>query len=83
MEPLCSGHYSYIEIEDNGCGMTEEQRQRLFEPFFTTKEKGVGLGMSIVHRIIDAHGGTIDVESAPGSGTTFIISLPRTLPDES
>jgi signal transduction histidine kinase len=62
--------------------MTEEQQQRLFEPFFTTKEKGVGLGMSIVHRIIESHNGTIEIDSAPGQGTTFIITLPRTMPLE-
>ncbi len=73
----------FITVRDTGCGMTEEQQQRLFEPFFTTKEKGVGLGMSIVHRIIEAHSGTIEILSMPGSGTTFTITLPRTLPAES
>ena len=72
-----------ITIQDTGCGMTAEQQQRLFEPFFTTKEKGVGLGMSIVHRIIEVHGGTIEISSTPGSGTTFIIILPLTLPADS
>nr|ABD75796.1 putative A-signal production regulator [uncultured bacterium] len=71
-----------ITIQDTGCGMTDEQQQRLFEPFFTTKEKGVGLGMSIVHRIIETHGGTIDIDSTPGSGTTFMITLPGTMSPE-
>jgi two-component system sensor histidine kinase/response regulator len=66
-----------ISVQDTGCGITPEQRQRIFEPFFTTKEQGVGLGMSIVHRIIEAHGGTIDVKSKDEVGTTFMIALRR------
>jgi signal transduction histidine kinase len=65
-----------ISIQDTGCGMSPEQQQRIFEPFFTTKDKGVGLGMSVVHRIIEAHHGTIKIESEEGKGTTFIIMLP-------
>lgn len=71
-----------ILVRDTGCGMTDDQQQRLFEPFFTTKDQGVGLGMSIVHRILDAHGGSIDVDSVPGRGTAFTITLPRALPEE-
>ena len=57
--------------------MTPEQQQRVFEPFFTTKEKGVGLGMSIVHRIIEAHHGVIELESEVEKGTRFTVRLPR------
>jgi len=68
-----------ISVQDTGCGITPEHRQRIFEPFFTTKEEGVGLGMSIVHKIIEAHGGTIHIESQEGQGTTFTIMLPRSI----
>jgi signal transduction histidine kinase len=71
-----------ITVQDTGCGMTSEQQQRIFEPFFTTKEQGVGVGMSIVHRIIEAHGGAIALESQEGRGTTFTITLQRAGPLE-
>jgi signal transduction histidine kinase len=48
----------------------------LFQPFFTTKPRGTGLGLASVHRIIEAHGGRIDVQTAPGRGTTFAVLLP-------
>jgi two-component system NtrC family sensor kinase len=68
----------WVEISDTGCGMPEEVRKRIFEPFYTTKPvgKGTGLGLSISWEIIQRHHGTIDVQSAQGSGTTFRISLP-------
>ncbi len=65
-----------ILITDYGAGMDAKTQGRLFEPFFTTKKRGTGLGLSIVRQIIDLHGGTIEVESAPGTGTTFGIELP-------
>ncbi|SFF26686.1 His Kinase A (phospho-acceptor) domain-containing protein [Fontimonas thermophila] len=67
-----------IRILDTGCGMTEEVRARIFEPFFTTKPvgKGTGLGLSIVYRIVEDHGGRIEVRSAPGKGSEFKIRLP-------
>ena len=60
-------------------GMTEEVRSRMFEPFFTTKEvgKGTGLGLSVSKNIVDAHGGTIDVETIPGKGSVFSVTLPH------
>jgi PAS domain S-box-containing protein len=66
-----------LRVRDTGCGMTEETRRRLFSPFFTTKQTGTGLGLSIVRKIIEAHGGTIEVETAPGQGTTFTVVLSR------
>ena len=66
-------------VRDTGCGMAAEVRERLFSPFFTTKETGTGLGLSIVRKIVLAHGGSIEVESAPGAGTTVSVRLPRRL----
>lgn len=66
-----------VSLTDTGRGMTQDVRDRLFEPFFTSgKAHGTGLGMPIVRRIIEAHGGRIEVESAPGAGTTMNIDLP-------
>ncbi len=75
-EPAESG--VSVRIRDTGCGMSPEVRERIFEPFFTTKPvgKGTGLGLSIVYRIIEDHGGRIEVQSAPGQGSEFIIHLP-------
>ena len=67
-----------ILVEDDGPGIDAEHVKRIFDPFFTTKDvgKGSGLGLFIVHDIIEWHGGTITVDSRPGLGTTFIIWLP-------
>ena len=68
----------YIEFQDTGIGVDEKTTSRMFEPFFTTKPaaKGAGLGLSMVAKILDQHGGTIDVQSEPGRGCKFIIRLP-------
>lgn len=65
-----------VVICDTGCGIAPEELDGIFTPFFTTKEFGTGLGLSVVHGIVTEHGGQIDVESAPGRGTTFTVSLP-------
>jgi len=68
----------YVEIKDNGAGISEENLGRIFEPFFSTKRsgRGTGLGLSMAKRIIQAHDGQILVESAPGQGSRFTIILP-------
>lgn len=71
-----SGERVRILITDYGSGMDKKTQARLFEPFFTTKKRGTGLGLSIVRQIIDLHSGSIEAESAPGTGTTFRIELP-------
>lgn len=65
-----------VKVKDTGKGMVSEHRTKIFDPFFTTKSKGLGLGLAITHKIMEGHGGTILVESAPGKGSTFILSLP-------
>jgi CheY-like chemotaxis protein len=66
-----------LEVADSGTGMTEEVRQRCLEPFFTTKgDRGTGLGLSMVYGILQRHQGSIEIETAPGKGTTFRLSLP-------
>jgi signal transduction histidine kinase len=65
-----------IEIRDEGSGIPEDTRSRVFDPFFTTKEHGTGVGLSIVYTIVREHGGEVELESAEGVGTTFVITLP-------
>ena len=66
-----------LEVSDNGIGMTEEVRQRCLEPFFTTKgEQGTGLGLGMVYGIVQRHEGLLQLESEPGTGTTFTIRFP-------
>jgi signal transduction histidine kinase len=69
----------YIEIADTGCGISQENLNRIFNPFFTTKDKGTGLGLSIVRKIIEGHKGTIAIQSQEGKGTKVEILLPRQL----
>jgi two-component system, NtrC family, nitrogen regulation sensor histidine kinase GlnL len=65
----------WVDIEDDGIGIKEEDLAHIFSPFFTTKNNGTGLGLAICYRIVTEHGGLIRVESAAGKGTTFKISL--------
>lgn len=67
-----------VRVRDNGMGMTDEIRAHIFEPFFTTKSegKGVGLGLAIAYGIVERHRGTLEVETEPGRGTLFAVTLP-------
>ncbi len=66
-----------IIVKDDGAGITKEQLKHLFVPFFSTKSQGSGLGLAIVGRIIEEHSGTIQVQSTPGNGATFILNIPK------
>jgi len=67
-----------IAVRDTGAGIPAEVVDRIFDPFFTTKREGSGLGLATVHRIVEGHGGSLRVETAPGAGTTFRVRLPGT-----
>jgi len=79
-------HGKWIEVRviDNGVGMDAATLEEIFTPFFTTKPvgEGTGLGLPISRQIVEKHGGTIDVESTPGIGTTFHVRLPCVITDE-
>jgi len=66
-----------VEFTDTGSGISEENLSHIFDPFFSTKAKGTGLGLSVVYGIVERHGGSLDVQSRPGEGTTIRIRLPR------
>lgn len=66
-----------LEVKDNGEGIDPSIQDRIFDPFFTTRAQGFGMGLAIVHRIVDLHGGMIWVESEPASGAVFRVALPR------
>jgi signal transduction histidine kinase len=72
-----AGPHVRLSIADNGPGIPADKLGKIFEPLFTTKAKGVGLGLPTVRKLVEQHGGTINVESTPGEGTTFTIWLPR------
>ena len=65
-----------IEVVDSGVGIKEDQLENIFNPFFTTKPTGVGLGLAMVSKFVDSHGGKISVNSKAGEGATFRVSLP-------
>jgi len=76
------GQFARLSVTDNGVGLDQATRERIFEPFFTTHGVGggPGLGLSIVHGIVEQHKGYIEVESAPGQGSRFLVYLPLVLP---
>ncbi len=65
-----------VVIGDTGAGIPETDRDRVFEPYFTTKASGLGLGLVLTRKIVEAHGGEIVVDSQPGRGTSVRVFLP-------
>jgi len=76
-----SGPAVSIQIKDHGHGMETEVRERALDPFFTTRPSGTGLGLPIVQRIVEAHGGEIEIESEEGEGTSVTLLLPLGAPN--
>jgi len=68
--------YAWVKFEDTGCGIPEENLDKIFEPLFTTKPKGIGLGLAITKRLVEQNNGVIEVTSQVGKGTTFAVKLP-------
>ncbi len=76
IKAACSGAFVDISFRDTGCGITEENKKNIFEPFFSSKPAGMGLGLFTCNVIIEAHGGTIEIESKANEGATVKIKLP-------
>ena len=74
----CDG--AFVTVSDTGVGIPADRLDRIFQPFVTTKTKGTGLGLSVVQKIVENHGGRIDVDSHAGEGTSFKIVLPQVGP---
>ncbi len=75
-EALKNSQIIKVLVQDKGKGIPEEDLDRIFDPFFTTKSRGTGLGLAIVNNIVESHRGIVEVESRPGEGSNFIVSLP-------
>jgi len=75
-EVTADGRWARIAVEDRGTGFHENDRLRIFEPFFTRRRGGTGLGLSVVHRIVDEHGGTVEASNREGGGASMIVTLP-------
>ena len=70
-------HHIRISVADTGCGMSEEEREKMFDPFFTTTRTGTGLGLAVSHQIVEQHHGTFEVVTKKGHGTTITMVLPK------
>jgi len=76
VQALADSDRALIFVKDTGVGIPADLIKRIFDPFFSTKDAGYGIGLALCQKIVENHRGTIDVESAPGKGTTFIVTLP-------
>jgi len=72
--------YVRLSVQDHGIGIPREHFQKVFDPYFSTKQKGSGLGLAVAYSVIKSHGGTIEVDSTPGDGSTFHVTLPAAAP---
>ena len=70
-------HFATISVTDNGCGMSNEIREKMFDPFFTTIRSGTGLGLAVSHQIVEQHGGSFEVQTEPDAGTSISVHLPK------
>ena len=73
-----AGSEVWIRVADNGLGIAEDVRGRIFDPFYTSRAEGTGLGLALCRKIVDNHGGSIEVETTSGDGTEFILVFPKT-----
>jgi signal transduction histidine kinase len=74
-----AGDQVWLRVRDNGPGMPSEICERIFDPFYTSKQGGTGLGLALTRKVVEAHGGQLEVSSTPGEGTHFVVTLPRLL----
>jgi C4-dicarboxylate-specific signal transduction histidine kinase len=72
-----AGTEVWVRVRDNGPGIYEDVLGKVFSPFFTTKEKGTGLGLALSKKVVDAHGGRLEVESTAETGTEFVLTFPK------
>jgi signal transduction histidine kinase len=72
-----AGSGVWLRVTDNGPGMDEEAQAKIFQPFFSAKSNGTGLGLAISKKLVDAHGGTLEVHSLPGRGSEFVLTFPK------
>ena len=72
-----AGTEVWVRVADNGLGIEDDVRDQIFDPFYTSREEGTGLGLALCRKIIDNHGGSIEVETAAGEGTEFVLVFPK------
>jgi two-component system sensor histidine kinase FlrB len=75
-----AGSEVWVQIRDNGPGIDRDSLARMWSPLYTSKTNGTGLGLAICKKLVDAHGGTIEVSSEPGAGAEFLLTFPKQFP---